>query len=128
MAFCDFIAGVPQNKAEAERLYREAADGGVAAAAVRLKTLHPHQSSMKYTNKGLCVQLLTKLRPLFPWFTFCFVVSTIIHCTNICYWNQLPSSLISVETFAALKHLFMIHFLADHGYCSPIYLTLFVYA
>lgn len=47
------VGGVPQNKAEAVRLYQRAADGGVAAAAERLKALHPHKLRLKYTDKGV---------------------------------------------------------------------------
>jgi len=51
----DLVAGVPQNKAEAVRLYQRAANGGVAAAAERLKALHQHQPRLKCIDKGLYV-------------------------------------------------------------------------
>jgi len=47
---CVHLSGIPQNKTEAVRLYRDAAAKGVSAAVERLKVLHQHQPSNKGQN------------------------------------------------------------------------------
>jgi len=100
LSFRDFDAGVSQNKAEAARLYQEAADGGAASAAERLKALQPYQSTLKFTNKGQYVQLTREYMNYGKFFAV-----YILFCDILCY----------IETKSAVEtncHLvaFMSHF------------------
>ena len=54
VCFCDYHAGIPENKTEAVRLYHDAATKGTDAAVQRLKALHLYRPKLTSTDKGMC--------------------------------------------------------------------------